>query len=68
LTLFPAARKSLDEEDWHAIEDIGLQGQADPLFDGEVDEQFSQLYRVITEEATSVHADPASGRGSRRNA
>ncbi|WP_089161056.1 hemerythrin domain-containing protein [Caballeronia sordidicola] len=68
LTLFPAARKSLDEEDWHAIKDIGLQGRADPLFDGEVDEQFSQLYRVITEEATNVHADPASGRGSRRNA
>jgi hemerythrin-like domain-containing protein len=60
LTLFPAARKGLDEEDWHAIEDIGVQGQADPLFDGEADEQFAQLYQVITEEASSVHTDPAS--------
>jgi len=60
LTLFPAARKSLDKADWHAIEDLGLHAQSDPLFDGEVDEQFAQLYRAINEEATTSRADSAS--------
>jgi hemerythrin-like domain-containing protein len=56
LTLFPAAEASLNDEDWHAIEDIAPHGQSDPLFDGEVDEQFVQLYRVINDEATTAHA------------
>jgi hemerythrin-like domain-containing protein len=60
LTLFPAARKSLNEEDWRAIEDPGLHAQSDPLFDDEVGEQFAQLYRAIKDESSTVRADPVS--------
>ncbi|MFM0209516.1 hemerythrin domain-containing protein [Paraburkholderia sediminicola] len=52
LTLFPAAEKNLNDEDWSEIENAGAYGQADPLFEGAVDERFAQLYRVITAEAT----------------
>jgi hemerythrin-like domain-containing protein len=69
LTLFPAARKSLNEEDWHAIEDIpGLHAQSDPLFDGEVGEQFAQLYRAIKDEASTARADPFLSWVLQRNA
>lgn len=52
LTLFPAAEKNLNDEDWSEIENAGAYGQSDPLFEGGVDERFAQLYRVITAEAT----------------
>jgi len=51
LTLFPAALKGLDEEDWKAIDSVGLRREFDPLFDGEADSEFAGLYHVIMEEA-----------------
>jgi hemerythrin-like domain-containing protein len=57
LTLFPAAKNGLDDEDWRMIKDFGPWAQSDPLFDGEVDERFAQLYRVITAEAKTAHAE-----------
>ena len=50
LTLFPAAIRYLDDDDWHAIELVDAGGQPDPLFEGPVDERFAQLHRVITAE------------------
>ena len=50
LTLFPAAARHLDDDDWHAIELAEAGGQPDPLFGGPVDERFEQLHRVITAE------------------
>ncbi|CAB3773520.1 hemerythrin domain-containing protein [Paraburkholderia humisilvae] len=52
LTLFPAAEKNLNDQDWREIASTGAYGQTDPLFEGAVDERFAQLYRVITAEAT----------------
>jgi len=57
LTLFPAAEKYLSDADWTAIEDHGEVGQADPIFDAEVDERFAELYRVITAEAKAASVD-----------
>ncbi|CAG4909924.1 hemerythrin domain-containing protein [Paraburkholderia saeva] len=54
LTLFPAAERSLGDEDWRAIEDKEAQGQCDPLFDGQVAERFAELYRVVTAEANAA--------------
>jgi hemerythrin-like domain-containing protein len=50
LTLFPAAVRYLDDDDWHAIELVDVGGQPDPLFEGTVDERFAQFHRVITAE------------------
>ncbi|MGY6258050.1 hemerythrin domain-containing protein [Paraburkholderia caledonica] len=52
LTLFPAAVRHLNDDDWHAIGLLDVRGQPDPLFGGPVDERFAQLHRVITAEAT----------------
>ena len=51
------AKNGLDDEDWRTIKDYGPWAQSDPLFDGEVDERFAQLYRVITAEAKAAHAE-----------
>ncbi|MFL9868446.1 hemerythrin domain-containing protein [Paraburkholderia fungorum] len=50
LTLFPAAVRYLDDDDWHAIELVDVGGQPCPLFEGTVDERFAQFHRVITAE------------------
>jgi hemerythrin-like domain-containing protein len=57
LMLFPAAERSLSDEDWGAIEDKEAQGQSDPLFDGQVAEQFAGLYRVVAAEANAICAE-----------
>lgn len=57
LTLFPAAEKSLSEEDWRTVEGANSQARPDPLFDNEPDHQFAELFRVITTEATTVSAE-----------
>lgn len=54
LTLFPAASRYLDRDDWNAIEDPDAHAPADPLFGGEVAEQFSALYRVIAAESAGA--------------
>lgn len=51
LTLFPAAQRHLDAEDWRAIEPSSRSDPPDPLFYSQVDERFAQLHRAIALEA-----------------
>lgn len=57
LTLFPAAEKSLNEDDWRTVEGANAQTRPDPLFDNEPDKQFAALFRVIAAEAATVSAE-----------
>jgi hemerythrin-like domain-containing protein len=51
LVLFPAASRSLDEDDWRAIELSGPRDTADPLFQSNVEQRFVELHRAISAEA-----------------
>ncbi|MBO7752375.1 hemerythrin domain-containing protein [Burkholderia pseudomallei] len=51
LTLFPAARRHLDDEDWSLIEKAAPCRSVDPLFQTPVHERFAELRRVIAAEA-----------------
>ena len=57
LTLFPAAEKSLSEEDWRTVEGANSQARPDPLFDREPEKQFTELFRVIKAEAATASAE-----------
>lgn len=50
LVLIPQAAKSLDEEDWGAIE-ASYAPAPDPLFSSEVDQRFERLRRAIAAQA-----------------
>jgi hemerythrin-like domain-containing protein len=60
LTLFPAAEKNLNADDWRAIEGTGGINEADPLFGSVVDKRFSELYEEINEELSVAEAGIAS--------
>jgi hemerythrin-like domain-containing protein len=62
LTLFPAALRHLDDEDWNMIELLDVRGKPDPLLDGLEGDRFKQLHRLIAEEAVCA-ALTASGHG-----
>lgn len=51
LTLFPAALRHFDDEDWRAIEHSTGPAMPDPLFQNPVEAQFAQLRKVIAGEA-----------------
>lgn len=51
LTLFPAAQRHLEAEDWRAIEPSARSEPPDPLFHSQTDERFEQLHRAIAVEA-----------------
>jgi hemerythrin-like domain-containing protein len=51
LVLFPAASRSLNEDDWRAIEASEPRDTADPLFHSNVEQRFIELHRAISTEA-----------------
>lgn len=51
LTLFPAALRQLDNEDWLEIEQSAAPTEPDPLFQGSVETRFAQLRQAIALEA-----------------
>ncbi|MFC5431938.1 hemerythrin domain-containing protein [Paraburkholderia denitrificans] len=51
LTIFPAATRHLDADDWSSILQASPDRPADPLFQTPVNERFVQLHRVIATEA-----------------
>ena len=51
LVLFPAASRSLNEDDWRAIEASESRDTADPLFHSNVEQRFIELHRAISTEA-----------------
>ncbi|MBB5503308.1 hemerythrin domain-containing protein [Paraburkholderia sp. MM5384-R2] len=65
LTLFPAAVRHLDDDDWAAIRQLRMHGQPDPLFQTPVDDRFAQLHRVIAAEADCDCADRNTLRSDR---
>jgi len=63
LTLFPAAEKYLSDADWRAIEAHGEFAQLDPLFDGETDARFADLYQAISAEAKTASVGKPLSKG-----
>ncbi|QIE29164.1 hypothetical protein SBC1_73880 (plasmid) [Caballeronia sp. SBC1] len=57
LTLFPAAVRHLDDDDWRTIELSDTLGHLDPLVYGLGDERFVQLRHVITAEAAAAQRE-----------
>ena len=57
LTLFPAALRHLDEDDWRALEPSTRDAAPDPLFDAQVQTRFGELHRAIAAEAGCDCAD-----------
>lgn len=51
LTLFPAALRHLDDEDWRALEPSTRETPRDPLFQAQVESRFADLHRAIAAEA-----------------
>jgi hemerythrin-like domain-containing protein len=51
LALFPAAARSLDDDDWQAIGPRAQRDTPDPLFDSNVQQRFAQLHRAISAES-----------------
>jgi hemerythrin-like domain-containing protein len=51
LVLFPAASRSLDDDDWHLIEPSAQSRPPDPLFHSAVQERFAELHRAISAES-----------------
>jgi hemerythrin-like domain-containing protein len=63
LVLFPAAARSLQQEDWQEIERSHAPAP-DPLFSAQVDQRFAELHRMISLEADcgcQEQAPPAGG-------
>ncbi len=51
LTLFPAAQRHLDADDWLAIDPAAQAAPPDPLFRKDVEQRFAQLHRAIIAQA-----------------
>lgn len=51
LTLFPAAQRHLDADDWRAVGPVAGAAPPDPLFHDVVEQRFAQLHRAIVAQA-----------------